>query len=155
VCVCVCVCVLLCVCVCVCVCVCACVRVCECVWVTQNNLNIHSSSFFRKDVKVAPLRMGVKSAAPGSQVLSDFEVISCPWRAASAHPQRILPQEADIGCLQNVLRFELYFTLNYLTLSPNQRHPIPASFGKETQRSFCSNLKTAKSLRNSKSPETA
>jgi len=28
--------------------------------------------------------MGVRRAAPGSQVLSDFEVISCPWRAASA-----------------------------------------------------------------------
>jgi len=28
--------------------------------------------------RVAPLRMGARRAAPGSQVLSDFEVISCP-----------------------------------------------------------------------------
>jgi len=33
---------------------------------------------------VAPLRMGVRRAAPGGQLLPDFEVISCPWRAASA-----------------------------------------------------------------------
>jgi len=35
-------------------------------------------------VRVAPFRMGVRRAAPGSQVLSVFEVISCPWRAAFA-----------------------------------------------------------------------
>ena len=35
-------------------------------------------------VRVAPLRMGVRRAAPDSQVLPDFEVICCPWRAASA-----------------------------------------------------------------------
>ena len=34
-------------------------------------------------VRVASLRMEVGRAAPGSQVLPDFEVISCPWRAAS------------------------------------------------------------------------
>ena len=36
------------------------------------------------DVRVAPLRMGVRRVAPGSQVLPDFEVRSCPQRAASA-----------------------------------------------------------------------
>jgi len=35
-------------------------------------------------VRVAPLRMGVKRAAPGSQVLPDLEAISCPRRAVSA-----------------------------------------------------------------------
>jgi len=34
--------------------------------------------------RVAPLRMGVRRAAAGSQVLPDFQVISCPWRATSA-----------------------------------------------------------------------
>ena len=35
-------------------------------------------------LRVASLRIGVRRVAPGSQVLPDFEVISCPWRAASA-----------------------------------------------------------------------
>jgi len=65
--------------------------------------------------RVAPLRMGVRRAAPGRQVLPDFQVISCPWRAASV----------DQGSLYGPL------------------------FGKDIQRFFCSNLKTAKSLGNS------
>ena len=45
--------------------------------------------------RFAPLRMGVRRAAPSSQVLLDFGVISCPWRAAWA--------SADQGSLSGPL----------------------------------------------------
>ena len=65
---------------------------CKCENTLEIGSNSNSRTLFHRSCKKqtnpagrnASLRMGVRRAAPSSQVPPDFEVISCPWRAASA-----------------------------------------------------------------------
>ena len=89
------------------------------------------------NIRVAPLRMGVGRAAPGSQVLTDFEVLSCPW-SPDAY-KRDLFVYVYRGCIVSLSHTkETYVGLLWgLFWWTTQKRPMYVSFDEPHKKGLC------------------
>ena len=105
-------------------------------YVSVTNTIIYSShELGHLSIRVAPLRMGSRRAAPGSQILSDFEVISCPWRAASADQGSLygplFEKETQRFFCSNLVRIEILLCPRDFLVSRFEQINLWVSFSKE------------------------